>query len=81
MFRRSYAIWPLVISIGAKFWLVMLKYRHSREIGSSSLMADAANDGVDMLSGIVALVALSLTLFEPGAISRGRIITARSRSA
>src|SRR5665213_1428005 len=53
-----YAIWPLIISIGAKFWLVVVIFRHGREIGSSSLLADAANDGVDILSGTVALVAL-----------------------
>ena len=61
----SYAIWPLVLSIGAKFKLVLVKTRHGREIGSASLVADAANDGIDMLSGLVALGALSLTLFDP----------------
>jgi cation diffusion facilitator family transporter len=61
----SYAVWPLVISIGAKFWLVLVKTRHGRQIGSTSLVADAANDSVDMLSGAVALGALSLTLFNP----------------
>jgi cation diffusion facilitator family transporter len=62
---QFYSIWPLFISIGAKSWLVMVKYRYSRQIGSSSLLADAANDGVDILSGTVALAALSLTLFDP----------------
>jgi cation diffusion facilitator family transporter len=61
----SYAIWPLVASIGAKCFLVIVKARHGRKIGSSSLVADAANDGVDILSGIVALSALSLALFDP----------------
>ena len=61
----SYAIWPLILSIGAKFKLVLVKTRHGREIGSASLVADAANDGIDMLSGLVALGALSLTLFDP----------------
>jgi cation diffusion facilitator family transporter len=61
----SYAIWPLVISIYAKSCMLVVKYRHGREIGSSSLMADAANDGIDVLSGIVALAALSITLFDP----------------
>lgn len=60
-----YAIWPLFVSIGAKFWLVTVKYRYSREIGSSSLLADAANDGVDILSGVAALAALSLALSDP----------------
>jgi cation diffusion facilitator family transporter len=66
----SYAIWPMITSIAAKFWLVFIKYRHGRQIGSSSLVADSANDATDMLSGIVALVALSLTLFDPGRFLR-----------
>lgn len=66
----AYAIWPLLISIGAKSWLVVKKYRQSREIGSSSLLADAANDGVDILSGIVALAALSLALFDSARFPR-----------
>jgi cation diffusion facilitator family transporter len=81
----SYAIWPIVVSIAAKFWLVFIKYRHGRQIGSSSLVADAANDAMDMLSGIVALGALSLTLLNParffradhyGAFAIGLIVTA-----
>ena len=81
----AYAIWPLVISIGAKFCLVMAKYRHGRQIGSSSLLADAVNDGIDMLSGTVALVALSLALLNPaqflnadhyGAFAVGLIVVA-----
>jgi cation diffusion facilitator family transporter len=61
----SWAIWPLMLSIGAKIWLVFVKSRYGRQIGSSSLVADAVNDGIDILSGIVALVALSLALFDP----------------
>lgn len=60
-----YAAWPLLISIGAKIGLVAVKYRHGRRIGSSSLLADAANDSIDILSGVVALAALSLTLHDP----------------
>ena len=66
----SYAIWPLVVSIGAKSFLVIVKARHGRKIGSSSLVADAANDGVDMLSGLVALSALSLALLDPARFLR-----------
>jgi cation diffusion facilitator family transporter len=62
---ESYAIWPLIASILAKFGLVMVKSRHGRQIGSASLVADAANDGIDMLSGVVALGALSLALYDP----------------
>ena len=65
--------------------MVVVKYRHSRQIGSSSLLADAANDGIDMLSGTVALAALSLTLIDParflradhyGAFAVGLIVSA-----
>jgi cation diffusion facilitator family transporter len=66
----SYAVWPLIVSILAKSWLVFVKSRHGRQIGSASLVADAANDGIDMLSGIVALGALSLTLFDPSRFLR-----------
>ena len=61
----SWALIPLVISIFAKGGLVAIKYRHGRTIGSSSLLADAANDAIDILSGAVALGALSLTLWKP----------------
>jgi cation diffusion facilitator family transporter len=63
---EAWAIIPLVISIFAKAWLVALKYRHGKSIGSSSLIADAANDAIDILSGAVALIALSLTVWKPG---------------
>jgi len=62
---ESWAVWPLLISIVAKLGLVLIKHRHGRQIGSSSLIADATNDGIDMLSGLVALGALSLTLHYP----------------
>jgi cation diffusion facilitator family transporter len=66
----AYAIWPLVISIAVKGWLVLVKYRHGQEIASSSLLADAANDGIDMLSGAVALLALSLAVYDPDRFAR-----------
>lgn len=67
---HSWAIIPLVISIFVKGGLVFVKYTHGRKIGSSSLRADAANDGIDMLSGSVALGALSLTLWKPVEFAR-----------
>jgi cation diffusion facilitator family transporter len=63
---EGWALWPLGLSIIAKSGLVYVKYKHGKSIGSSSLLADAANDAVDILSGIVALGALSLTLWKPG---------------
>jgi cation diffusion facilitator family transporter len=61
----AFALWPLLISIGAKFWLVGLKLRAARRLNSSALKADAANDAVDILSGLVAFSALSLTVHWP----------------
>ena len=66
----AWALIPLVISIFAKAGLVVVKYRHGKSIGSSSLIADAANDAIDILSGAVALVALSLTLWKPGSFRK-----------
>ncbi len=66
----SYAVWPLIVSIAVKFCLLLFKYRHGTRIGSSSLVADAANDGMDILSGVVALGALSLALSNPARFLR-----------
>jgi cation diffusion facilitator family transporter len=67
---HAYAIWPLIVSVVAKLWLMLVKLRHGRAIGSSSLLADATNDAIDMLSGAVALGALSLTLHDPAKFPR-----------
>ncbi len=66
----SFAIWPLILSISVKGWLVAIKSRYGRKIGSAALLADAWNDSVDMLSGAVALVAVGLTLFDPERFTR-----------
>jgi cation diffusion facilitator family transporter len=60
-----YAVYPLVFSIGVKAWLMRLKYRQGRKMGSASLVADAYNDAIDMISGVAALTALGLTLYDP----------------
>ncbi len=84
---HAWALWPLIVSFFAKGGLVGIKYSHGRRIGSSSLRADAANDAIDMLSGLVALAALSLTLWKPvefaradhyGAFAVGLIVIATS---
>ena len=62
---HSYAVWPLIISIVVKLALVGVKYREGRRIGSAALVADAAHDSIDILSGVVALSALSLALASP----------------
>ena len=65
-----YAIWPLAVSIVAKFFLSAYKMRTGRKIGSSALIADAWNDTVDMLSGAVALVAVGLSIWSPALFHR-----------
>src|SRR6202000_2122225 len=60
-----WGVWALIFLIGIQSWVVFLKSGQARKIGSSSLLADAVNDGIDILSGIVALAALSLALFDP----------------
>jgi cation diffusion facilitator family transporter len=66
----AWVIWAMLISIAAKSWLVTIKFRYGRKIGSSSLLADAANDGVDMLSGLVALAGVGTALLNPGRFLR-----------
>ena len=61
----AYAIWPLLISIGAKLFMMRYKYSTARRILSGALMADAANDGIDAVSGLAALIAVSMTLYDP----------------
>lgn len=60
-----WTIYPLLISIAAKAALMVAKYRQSSQSGSFSMKADAAHDGIDMISGIIALAALSLALLRP----------------
>ncbi len=59
----AFAIWPVVASIVVKSSLYGVKRHYGRKLRSSSLSADAWNDGVDTLSGAVALVAVSLEAF------------------
>jgi cation diffusion facilitator family transporter len=61
-----YAVWPLIASVFTKSGMSAWKLRVGRRIGSSALIADAWNDAVDILSGTVALVAVGLTLADPG---------------
>ena len=61
----AYAIWPLVASIGIKSALSGVKFHFGRKIGSAALAADGWNDAVDIVSGLAALTAVSLTLYDP----------------
>ncbi len=60
-----YGIWPLLGSIAVKTVLSTVKFRFGRRAHSAALVADAWNDSVDILSGVVALTALGLTLYDP----------------
>ncbi|HLN03754.1 MAG TPA: cation diffusion facilitator family transporter [Bryobacteraceae bacterium] len=61
----AYAIWPLIASIAIKSVLSATKYRVGKAIGSAALAADAWNDAVDIVSGLAALAAVGLTLYDP----------------
>jgi cation diffusion facilitator family transporter len=60
-----YAIWPLIASAVLKTILSTIKVRYGRRIGSESLLADALNDTVDILSANTALIAVSLAIWNP----------------
>jgi cation diffusion facilitator family transporter len=61
----AYASFALVGAILVRGVMSTLKFRVGRRIQSSSLVADAWNDAVDILSATAALVALGLTLSNP----------------
>ncbi len=62
---HAYASWALVGAILIRGVMSTMKFRVGRRIQSSSLVADAWNDAVDILSASAALVALGLTLSNP----------------
>ena len=62
---RSFALYPLFLSVLVKITLGGWKFRVSRRIGSASLNADAWHDVTDLISTTVALIAIGLTLYDP----------------
>lgn len=64
-----FAIWPLLLSIVVKAALAGMKFRAGKRTGSSGLAADAGHDLVDMFSGVVALLGLSLAVVFPGSMT------------
>jgi cation diffusion facilitator family transporter len=60
-----YAIWPMIASIVVKTGLSFGKFRFGRRLGSAALTADAWHDGIEIVSGVVALLAVGLTLYDP----------------
>ncbi len=61
----AYAMWPLLLSLVTKMGMSFLKMRQGRKMESAALVADAKNDGVDVISSTIALIALGLTLHDP----------------
>lgn len=60
-----WSVWPLIAAILLRGGMSTVKFRVGRRIGSASLIADAWNDAVDILSAAAALCALGLTLYDP----------------
>jgi cation diffusion facilitator family transporter len=60
-----YAIWPLVASIVIKSGLSFGKFKFGGRLQSAALLADGWHDGLEIISGLVALAALGLTLYDP----------------
>ena len=60
-----YALYPLFAAVVLKTILATLKLRVGRRLQSTSLQADAWHDLTDLLSTVVALIAVGLTLVNP----------------
>jgi cation diffusion facilitator family transporter len=60
-----FAIWPMVASIVVKGALSVGKFTYGKRLGSAAIQADAWHDGIEIVSGLVALAAIALTLYDP----------------
>lgn len=61
----AYVVWPLIASAAVKSLLSGVKFHYGRKIRSTALVADAWHDGVDIVSALAALVAVSFTIMAP----------------
>jgi len=59
------ALWVLALSVLTRGVMSAFKFRLGRGIGSTSLVADAWNDAVDVLSAGLAFAAVSLARLDP----------------
>jgi cation diffusion facilitator family transporter len=66
----AFAIWSVLASIVIKSVMYVTKRRWGRRLNSSALAADAWNDGMDTLSGTVALIGVTLEALVPGRFGR-----------
>jgi cation diffusion facilitator family transporter len=62
---RAFAIWTVVVSILVKLALAQWKRRTAKAIHSAALEADAKNDWLDVISGLIAIAALGLNTWDP----------------
>lgn len=62
---EPFALWTVVLSIVLKLGLARWKRRLALELRSSALAADSANDWLDVLSGLIALAAVGLNVYNP----------------
>lgn len=60
----AWALAALIVAIAVRAVMSALKFRIGRRIRSSSLVADAWNDAVDILSAAAALTAVALTIYD-----------------
>jgi cation diffusion facilitator family transporter len=61
-----FVVWPLIGSAAVKGILSGVKFHYGRKIRSTTLLADAWHDTVDIISALSALAAVSLALVAPG---------------
>jgi cation diffusion facilitator family transporter len=59
------AVWGLLVTIAVRVATAALKFRIGGHVRSTSLVADAWNDAVDLVSAVVALAAVALSRWHP----------------
>lgn len=62
---ESYALYPLIAAVVIKTALAVVKFRASKQIGSTALEADAWHDITDLLSTVIAFTAVAVALAHP----------------
>jgi cation diffusion facilitator family transporter len=55
----------MVVSIVVKGGLSLGKFTYGKRLESAALQADASHDGIEIVSGVVAILAVGLTLYDP----------------
>lgn len=60
----SLAVVALLVAIGVRAAMAVLKFRAGRRLRSAALVADGWNDAVDILAAVAALTAVGLTMYD-----------------